>query len=78
MGDRATGGRAGSTGSEGSARSENLTFVSLVFQSNFVESGYVGEHGGTQASSNDQPVCFDGRLRRGSGEAASTSGPLAV
>lgn len=40
--------------------------------------GYVSKYGGTQASSNDQPVCFDGRLRRGSGEAASSSGPLAV
>lgn len=49
-----------------------------VFEGEFADSGYVGEYGGTQASSDDQPVCFDSRLRRGPGEAAFTSGPLAV
>lgn len=42
------------------------------------KSGDVGEYGRTQTSSHDQPVCFDGWLRRRSGEAAPTSGPLAV
>lgn len=39
---------------------------------------HVGEYGRTPASSDDQPVCFDGGLRRGSGEAAPAGGPLAV
>ncbi|MEQ2298527.1 hypothetical protein AMECASPLE_006123 [Ameca splendens] len=52
--------------------------VSSQFRFLTVGSCHVGEHGGTEAPGDDQPVCFDGRLRCRSGQAASPGGPLAV
>lgn len=62
-----------------SRRSKSRFFLfTLVSESSCQESGHVGKYGRAEAPSDDQPVCFDGWMRRGSGEAASPSGPLAV